>query len=215
MATPLTGRRAYLGGLLLVLLAGSLVWLIDRDREDILPAGDLGRLPLEIGDWIGEDIPVGARERAILGTDNLLLRLYRKGDWFLYLYLLECSSNRASFHPPEYCYVGGRTELVERGRKTVFWEGGEVPAHRMVFLGPRGKSLVYYWYTYGERVLGDYYRQQLLIITNVLLGRPRPALLVRVSVEGAFPEEVGEEMIADFSRSVLPAIERDLLKSDP
>jgi hypothetical protein len=84
----------------------------------------------------------------------------------------------------------------------------------MVFLGPRGKSLVYYWYTYGDKILGDYYRQQLLIIGNILLGEPRPALLVRVSVEGAFDPEIGDEMVADFARSLLPALEQYLLKSD-
>lgn len=214
MAAPLTVRRAYFCGLFLVLAAGFLGWLLERGREDVLPAGDLDRLPLKVGDWSGEDIPVSARDRAILGTDNLLLRLYRKGDRFLYLYILECSSNRASFHPPEYCYVGGRTELVERGRETVGWGGGEIPAHRMVFLGPRGKSLVYYWYTYGEKILGDYYRQQLLIIGNVLLGKPRSALLVRVSVEGAFAPETGDEMVADFARSLLPALDRHLLTAD-
>lgn len=215
MAAPLTGRRAYLIGLFLVLLSGFLTLLIERGREDILPAGDLDRLPLQIGDWRGEDIPVSDRDRAILGTDNLLLRLYRKGEWFLYLYILECSSNRATFHPPEYCYVGGRTEMVGRGREDVSWGGGVVPAQRMVFLGPRGKSLVYYWYTYGRRILGDYYRQQLMIITNILLGRPRPALLVRVSVEGAFPVETGDEMIDDFARSFLPALDRYLLTPGP
>ncbi len=84
----------------------------------------------------------------------------------------------------------------------------------MVFLGPRGRSLVYYWYTYGERFLSDYYRQQLLIIGNVLLGSPQPALLVRVSVEGAFEPETGDGMIADFSRVLLPALDRHLLTAD-
>ncbi len=214
MAAPLTLRKTYLIALVLVLVSGVQVFRIDRGREDILPAGDLDRLPLRIGDWTGEEIPVSARDRAILGTDNLILRLYRKGDRFLYLYILECSSNRATFHPPEYCYVGGRTEMIGRGREVIDWPGGEVPAHRMVFLGPRGRSLVYYWYTFGEEILGSYYRQQLRIIASALLGRPRPALLVRVSVEGAFDLETGDEMIADFSRAVLPAIDRYLLTAD-
>ena len=81
----------------------------------------------------------------------------------------------------------------------------------MVFLGPRGRSLVYYWYTFGDSFLGGYYRQQLRIVAAALLGRPRPALLIRVSVEGAFDPETGDEMIADFSRSALPAIDRWLL----
>lgn len=210
MAAPLTARRAYLAALLLVLAAGLLARLITRGREDILPAGNLVGLPLTIGEWRGEELPVSDRERAALGTENLILRLYRKGDRYLYLYVLECSSNRATFHPPEYCYVGGRTELVERGRAPVGREGGEVPAHRLVFLGPRGKSLVYYWYTFGEKILGSYYRQQLLIIAANLVGRPRPALLVRVSIEGAADLETGDKLIADFAGSLLPALQRYL-----
>ncbi len=211
MAAPLTARRACLAALFLVLAAGLLARLITRGRDDILPAGNLDRLPLTIGEWSGQELPVSDRERAALGTENLILRLYRKGEWFLYLYILECSSNRATFHPPEYCYVGGRTELVERGREAVRWGGGEIPAHRLVFLGPRGKSLVYYWYTFGEKILGSYYRQQLLIIAANLIRRPQPALLVRVSIEGAADLETGDALIADFARSALPALERHLL----
>jgi EpsI family protein len=214
MAAPLTARRAYLTALFLVLLTGLLLWLITLGREDILPAGELDRLPLRIGEWKGEEIPVSERDRVVLGTENLILRLYRKGEWFLYLYILECSSNRATFHPPEYCYVGGRTELVERGRKLIRWEGGEIPAHRLVFLGPRGKSLVYYWHTFGEKILSSYYRQQLMIVAANLVRRPRPALLVRVSTEGAFDPETGDRIIADFARSLLPALQRYLLTAD-
>ncbi len=213
MAAALTPRRAYLGALTLVLLVIFLAHL--AGRGEFLPAGDLDRLPLRIGEWRGENIPVSERERAVLGTENLLLRLYRKGEGLLYLYILESASNRATFHPPEYCYVGGRTELVERGRAVVRWEGGEVPAHRMVFLGPRGKSLVYYWYAFGDRILGSYYRQQLLVIAANLLRRPRPALLIRVSTEGVVDPARGDELITDFARSALPAIERYLLEDNP
>jgi len=215
MAAFLTQRRAYLLSVFLLLGAVLALGNLERGEGGIAPRIHLADLPLEVGGWRGEELPVSARERSILGTDNLILRRYRKGNTGIRLYILECRGNRASFHPPEYCYVGGRTELVEKGRETVRWEDTVVSAHRYLFRGPRGNSLVYYWYSFGRNFIDSYYRQQFLIISNLLLGRLRSAHLIRISMEGEFNPHGGDETIKKFIKEVMPIIAPRLLSEKP
>lgn len=212
MDASLSRKSAYTISLILLVLSASLQILYWQGRVDVLPAENLHRLPLTINGWEGREIAVSERDKALLGTSNVILRQYRKGRSAVNLYILECASNRASFHPPEYCYVGGRTEMVEQGRRTVRWDGTAVTAHRFIFLGPHGRSLVYYWYTFGGRFLASYYRQQLYIVSSAILGRPQPALLIRLSVEGSFETEMGDVVIATFAREVMGTIEEYLLR---
>jgi EpsI family protein len=207
MGTSLTVRRAYIIGLILLLLTAAVLWLYGRSRDIELPVGNLKNLPLRINDWGGEEILVSDRDKRLLGTENVLLRRYRKGGYTVNLYVLECASNRASFHPPEYCYVGGRTEMVEKGFRMIRWEGESIKAHRFLFMGPRGRSLVYYWYTFGDRIISSYYRQQLHVISSNILGYPKSALMVRISVDGSFLIEIGDQIIADFAGELMPLIE--------
>jgi len=206
MGASLTVRRAYIISLVLLLLTAAIFWLYGRGRDIELPVDNLKNIPLLINDWEGEEIPVSDRDKRLLGTENVLLRRYRKGGYTVNLYVLECASNRASFHPPEYCYVGGRTEMIEKGLRMIRWGGDSIKAHRFLFMGPRGRSLVYYWYTFGDRILSSYYRQQLYVISSNILGSPQSALLVRISVDGSFLIEIGDQIIADFAAELMPLI---------
>ena len=206
MDASLTGKRAYIVSLVLLLLTAAILWVSGRGREIVLTADNLKSFPLRINDWVGEEILISDRDKRLLGTDNVLLRRYRKGEQTINLYILECASNRASFHPPEYCYVGGRTEMIEEGSRSLRWGGETVDAHRFLFMGPHGRSLVYYWYTFGDKILSSYYRQQLYIISSNVLGDPQSALLIRISVDGSFSTDTGDQIIAEFAGKLMPAI---------
>lgn len=207
MDASMTGRRAYIVSLVLLLIAAAISLLHARGRVVELSVGNLKVIPLMIDDWVGEEIQVSDRDKRLLGTENILLRRYRKGRYVVNLYVLECASNRASFHPPEYCYVGGRTEMIEKGFRMIRWDGESIDAHRFLFMGPHGRSLVYYWYTFGDKVLSSYYRQQLYVISSNILGDPKSALLIRISVDGSFSTGIGDQIIADFADDIMPAIE--------
>ncbi len=208
MAAGVKFRLAALATLTLLAAANIALSALERNRASSVFSLELAALPLEISGWQGRDHAVSERERRILGSPNLLFRSYRKGEMEVNLYILESAANRASFHPPEYCYVGGRTEMVERAR--VELEG--IPARRFVFVGPRGRSLVYYWYTFGDEITDSYYRQQLQIVSRLFAGEPSPAMLVRLSVEGRFDLDQGDAIIRSFVNDARPAFKKHLLR---
>lgn len=211
MAAGLRFRPAYFSILGILTAANLVLSAIERGRKETSFSLDLDRLPLTISGWEGEDFIISEREKKILGTPNLLFRRYRKDNRTVNLYILESATNRASFHPPEYCYIGGRTEMVERSRVTLPGPEHLIPTRRFVFVGPRGQSLVYYWYTYGDLITDNYYRQQMYVVSRIFFGDPKPAMLIRLSVDGQSSLEDGDETIREFIRDVLPAFQDYLL----
>ncbi len=206
MAGALTNRRAYLLSLALLLVGGIVLrWNLGESP----PPAERGRfrnLPLDIQGWRGRDLPVSQRNLNMLGRSRLLFRQYRKGDAAVNLYLLESSYNRVSFHPPEYCFVGAKEVMLEKG--LVFVPGAEEfgPAWRYLFRGGGGESLIYYWYSCGGKFTPNYYYQQLQVILNNLRKHPQPSFLLRLSVEGKFRKDEGDAIIGGFVREALPEI---------
>lgn len=210
MAASMTLRKAYLVSTASLVLSIGFLGVIRYRPGTGKSSIHLDQIPLRPGGWEGEEIPISLRQKEALGTDSVILRVYRKGEKSVRFYLLGSSGNRWAFHPPQYCYVGGRTELAEKGHREIEWGEKTVRANRYVFSGPRGKSLVYYWYTFGEKNLTGYYSQQLKIMTSLLTGGIRPSLLIRVSVEGIKEPEAGDRVIREFIREAMPEIDRTL-----
>jgi EpsI family protein len=207
MAHPLSRAAAFRLSLLFLLGALLLARVyLGRERldgSDDSPAAGLP--PRSVPGWEAVDLPVSAPRRAALGGDALIFRQYRAPGRAVNFYLVSAGADRAALHPPEYCFVGGATELTEEGEGDLpDGRGGVFRARRFLAAGPGGRSLVYYWYIYGGRAVPGYLEVQARIVLGRLSGKAAPAFLVRVSVEGTFDLEEGERAIREFLRAAPP-----------
>lgn len=132
--------------------------------------------PLKIGEWTGTGIKFEDKEYekqiyAILGTDKVLLRSYSdaRGEKAA-MQVVYSDQKRQSFHPPEYCYLGsGSNELLETGKAQVMLGGGKILyVNKTIYQVKRGKILMLDWYTAGDRMTENYYKQQLYFVMNQL-----------------------------------------------
>ncbi len=74
-----------------------------------LPPGTLGRIPLKVGAWVGQDAPMDDALRRATDTDDLVNRLYyrRRGKEVVGLYVAYGVKARDLMpHRPEVCYPG-------------------------------------------------------------------------------------------------------------
>ena len=74
---------------------------------EALEPGTLAGLPIQIGDWIGRDIPMGERIREATDTDDLLSRQYVRPSSGEVVHLYVAYGARArdlAPHRPEVCY---------------------------------------------------------------------------------------------------------------
>ncbi len=134
----------------------------------------LMEFPLNLGEWTGKDIKFQDEEYqkqvyAILGTDKVLIRAYTdKNNESAAIQVVYSDQKRQSFHPPEYCYLGsGANELLETGKaQVVLYDGKVLPVNRTVYQTKRGKLLMLDWYTAGDMMTGNYYKQQIYFVIN-------------------------------------------------
>ncbi len=140
--------------------------------------------PMQVGEWTGKEMPMDKRVYEILGTDKVLLRQYAdKKDEKVWLAVVYGEQNRQSFHPPEYCYLGGgNVELLDKEIAKIMIDGQKsMDVNKLTFQMGKHKQLVLYWYTAGDLMTENYYKQQLYFVMNQLRYGKSGGTLVRVS----------------------------------
>lgn len=140
--------------------------------------------PMKVGEWSGRNLPMNERVYEILGTDKVLLREYvNKHDEKVWLAVVYGEQKRQSFHPPEYCYLGsGNVELLDKDKTLIeLGEQGYMKVNKLLFQMGKYRHLVFYWFTAGDKMTENYYKQQVYFVMNQLKYRRSSGTLVRVS----------------------------------
>lgn len=90
-------------------------------------AHDLNDVPLQIGEWQGEDVPETNLEVFILlEPEQFVQRLYQDSDGhYLWLTLIGGRNSR-SFHPPDLCYDADGWKASLSSQAIFLDEGGEI-----------------------------------------------------------------------------------------
>lgn len=164
-------------------LSSSWVMLFYNKKDITQETLPLVQIPYEVNNWQGKDIELSEDIFQILGTDKVMLREYRNPeDDTIWLYLVYSEKNRTSFHPPEYCYIGGgNTELIEKDLVKIPIGEESLLANRLVFQTPRGMQMVIFWFTADKRMYASYYKQQLDLVLNTIKGKESQGVMVRLS----------------------------------
>jgi hypothetical protein len=83
-------------------------------RYDFSLGPQLNEIPLQLGDWIGEDVPqTNIEVQILLEPEVYIYRRYRRADGKSLWLSLIGSRQAKSFHPPQICYdaAGWRTDI--------------------------------------------------------------------------------------------------------
>ena len=171
---------------------------------------NLTRLPYTLGEWEGVDVPVDNTVYQILETKDVLIREYNDGKGVpVVLAIVYSARNRDSFHPPEYCYLGSGLQLVDK-RKDIIQISPErkLVVNKLVMHPSRseGGITAWYWYAAEKKFMASYYKQQLVLLADILRGRTPAGALIRISVEGTGAPV--QARAKEFIRAVLPEIDK-------
>lgn len=177
--------RSRLTALLVLLGLGAACSLaLGFDPPEVATTQRTKAIPLEIGDWVGEDHPVDPRIFRLLGTEDIITRTYRHPDHPVPvdLYVVHANDSRKVAHPPEICFSGGGYVQRERSIVTLDTPDGPLEAVRMVLDRGRSTLLVYYWYRLDGRNTPNYLDHQLDVLLRRLRRQSREGSMVRLSV---------------------------------
>jgi len=191
----------------LTLLVGAVVWWLQLRPALRVDASRLGALPLEIGSWRGEAVPLEATVERILRADFNLQRSYARGDESepVWLYVGYYGTERGGRpeHTPAQCYPSAGWQIESeraldekplRGNEWIVAQQGE-------------RQLVLFWYQSWRRsgMLGD-----LEISADHLAGRLHDGradgALVRLSTPLTPDEASARARILEFARELGPLL---------
>ncbi len=147
-----------------------------QTATDLFYANNLMRLPMQLGEWSGADVPI---------SDPLpfYLRKYRHAASNTYLYLQPVfGREETAFHTAEVCYINAGWMMDERGYKTLSIQGQNLQVRYATAKFGTHRHLILYWYAWpnSRRSISD------------------GCLMFRVSVEMNGTEETALKSAADF-----------------
>lgn len=165
-------------------------------------------IPIEIGKWKGEDVPLEEKVYAILETKNVIVRKYTEPDGTQVVLYIACSDiNRRVSHPPEVCYTGGGDMILDKE----IVDMADFKVNSFVSSKDNIKSLVYYWYKAGDRFTTNYVSQQVNAVLNQLKGNKSTIALVRVSTQMMnYDKEKAGRVLQEFSAQIIPLVRKYL-----
>jgi EpsI family protein len=197
-----------------LLLTGTALFLEARARNEfVLPRTTLASFPLELKNWVGNDVPIPNEILKTLGTGEFLQRTYQdrtsNGPYVdLYVAYLE-SQQKLIHHLPQDCLEGSGWSPVEVGTTTLAFPGDTpFPANRYLIAKGDDRQLVVFWYSArGRRVANEDWMNAYMALDSLRLNRSDNAL-IRMNTQlqpGEKPEDA-ERRLLSFAGLVSPIL---------
>ncbi len=189
-------------------VAGLLVLRISYKGNQSSGGLDIDTIPMTIGGWQAKTIPVTDRVFEVLGTEEVLTRIYTDSQGNQVVLLVVYSeNNRDSFHPPEICYIGGGSKMTDQRTEEIPLSPGEVLTANNVLMRQGGRATgVWYWFMVNDRIVTNYYWQQAYLFLEALKGRPMKGAMVRISVSG--DSESSQSRAKSFIAEIVPVLKK-------
>lgn len=158
-------------------------------------AVDLTKIPMKVNGWQGKEIPVESDVNAILETESILMREYKKGNDVVWLAIVYYKDSRVSLHLPESCYSGQGSQIVERGTEKI---NDQIMANRFVLKGNKGNQIVLYYFESGDFRTHSYQSLRWNMILNRLKRKSNSGALVRYSIPIGRDQEASQQKLKEF-----------------
>jgi len=163
------------------LLAITLRYMVVEPKQ----ASSLSSIPLQIGDWKGQDIPVSQATASVLQASEVLLRDYTSADGAyvgLFIAYFRDQKYGSQIHSPRHCVPGGG--WVVEGLERVPFDLGvrQVTVNRMTIANKAEISQMFYWFHTRSGDLASEYALKFDLVRNSLLFSPTDAVIIRLTV---------------------------------
>lgn len=198
-----------------LLLAGTGLFQHLRTRNVVAPPRRaLASLPLQVGQWVGTDIPMPPEILNKLDPGEFLQRDYQdrnaKGPE-VYLYLAYFPNQRTGprRHLPDDCLAGSGWSTVESGTTTLSLPGyTPFPANRYVITKGPDRQLVLFWFWgRGRGVASEDWADFYLAFDALRLNRNDDALIrINTPLQADEEPDAGQQRLLSFAEQLSPIV---------
>ena len=190
-----------LAGLLLAATTAYSFYLRGNEVVQASPP-DLSAVPLELGDWHGEDMMIDQKTRDVLKNDDARMIRYTnsKGkEVILYLSYWKTQKYGAQPHSPIHCIPGSGWNIT---RNQIVGSGVFENSSFIIIDNGRAEQAMYFWYAMASGRVADELSVKFNLIKNSLLGRPNDILFVRLHEDVSSDDRVedAESTMESFTK---------------
>ena len=211
-----------------LLLAVTAFVLYSRgDSDRVVPSEPLSQMPEQIGQWTGQDLPIGEDILAVLGKGEFLNRVYTSSQPIhvsqmgpstgsnlpigLFIGYFPSQRTGQSIHSPQNCLPGAGWTFDSRRYVTLKDANGKsFRVGEYLISNGESRQFVIYWYqAHGRSVANEYVSKAYLIADAIRLNRTDGAL-VRVITPIGPSEPVSEarERALGFAKNMATQLPR-------
>lgn len=197
-----------------ILIVGTGIFLATHTHGENIPKrSPLSQFPLQIGGWLGQNVPISQSVREILGAGEFMEHDYtRFGTRYpIDLFVAYYPSQRtgSTIHSPQNCLPGSGWLPVENSRVNIGPPSGKpMVVNRYVVENGLNKELVLYWFQlHGRVVASEYWAKYYLVADSISMNRSDGALVRVITPIG--PQETttsAETRTVRFTHRVIPLL---------
>ena len=185
----------------------------DSYRDDEINSDELQEIPMQFGDWQGQDLQLDEMVFEILETNAIIHRNYMdKHGNIILLSIVHYHDTKVDFHAPEAC-LGGlglsttktklKLDLELTNSKKILLEVAQLLSK------DNDKQLLsYYFYKSGDFLGQNYIQLRLNIAVNKLLEKDSSGSLIRVSTSLNGSKAKASRILINFLNELLIHFER-------
>lgn len=157
----------------------------DSGQDDTAGFTVLQKIPMQIGNWQGRDLPLDVSVYEILETKNIIHRNYTdaQGNTIL-LSIVYYNDTKVDFHTPEAC-LGGRGERTSKRVRTLNLKINNqqlaLEVAEIISTNPDSYGVSYYFYKAGNFMGQNYIKMRLNLAKNSLFSGDKSGALIRFS----------------------------------
>jgi exosortase D (VPLPA-CTERM-specific) len=197
-----------------LLVAGTAALLQARAGSEVFPPRlELKQFPEQIGEWTGQDVPLGKDVLDILRPSDYLLRVYQSSAKTPYidLFIPYYRSQRAGEapHSPQHCLPGSGWTPVENEHITLTIPGHvPFPVNRYLITKGDARQLVLYWFWAHDRGVASEYWAKYYLVKDAIRMNRSDGSLVRVTTP-MYPGETADaaqQRLLPFITDVVPLL---------
>lgn len=199
----------------LLLAAAGLFQYIRAGNAAVPQRTSLASFPLQLGGWVGTDIPIAPIILNTLDRGEFLQREYQDQNTegagvSLYLaYFPDQRAGRRGRHLPEDCLAGSGWSTVESGTTTLTLPGYmPFPANRYLITKGSDRQLVLYWFwERGRGVASEDWADFYLVFDSLRSNRSDDALIrINTPLQAGEEPDAAQRRLLSFAGQMSPLV---------
>jgi len=199
----------------LFILTGVLVNLMRYSRVESKKLPSFSLIPLQSGEWRGEEHFFSDQTYQFLKADASTLRRYTRGDGvtlWLFISYFKSQEYGSQIHSPKHCLPGSGWKILRREKIQITPdENSSHKVNKLLIAEKNSREVMYYWFQTRGGVLTSEMGLKLDLVFNSLRRRPTDAAFIRINLPlNKLREKEAHLIFEDFLQTFEPEIKEAL-----